>query len=215
MGIRMRTALGAALVVLVVAAGCSDGDDDDAATNDDKGAADDSARDNGDDNGSGDAGDIEAPEGSDPELRQEYIDAIVAATPPDPSVGFDAAAVECLATAFVDAAGTDALSDAVTPEELQENPDVGPTELGVEFPDNADDVFYDELSTCVDIRALILTNLSGGDEAVSECLEDAVDDDLVKDYTVAVFISGLAEGDPERTALEQRISDVVDPCMPS
>jgi hypothetical protein len=215
MGTRMRTALGAALVLVIAVgvAGCSDGDDDDAAP-DDK----DTTADSGGDEGRGDLGDaadIDAPEGSDPELRQEYIDAIVASTTPDPSVGFDAAAVECLATAFVDAAGTDALSDAVTPEELQENPDVGPTELGVEFPDDADDVFYDELSTCVDIRALILTNLSSGDEEVSDCLEDAVDDDLVKDYTVAVFISGLAEGDPERTALEQRISEVVDPCMPT
>jgi hypothetical protein len=212
MGIRVRTALGAALVLLVVAAGCSDGDDD-AATNDRDEAAD-APGDRSSD--LGDAGDIEAPEGSDPELRREYIDAMVAATETDPSSGADDDDLACLATAFVDAAGTDALGAAISPDEIRRTgPDVDVTELGIEFPDSAGDVFYDEFSSCVDVRALALLNLSGGDETLVDCLDDAVDDDLVRDYAVAQVIGDPAEGDPERTALEQRISDVVDPCMPT
>jgi hypothetical protein len=61
----------------------------------------------------------------------------------------------------------------------------------------------------------VLANLAQGDQTVQACLDDAVDDDLLKDYTVALFIGGLAEGDPERTQLEDRITEVVQPCMPT
>jgi hypothetical protein len=219
---RMRAALGVALVVIVVAAGCSDADDDDAGRdqgNDQQTESDGGNADNGgsSDNGGDeliDAGDIEAPEGSDPELRDQYIQAIVDATGTEPDAGFDEGAVQCLATAFVDAAGTDAMSDAVSPEELRDNPDVSPTELGIEFPDDAGDVFYDEFSSCADLRALILASLAQGDAEVQSCLEDAVDDELIKDYTVALFIGGLQQDDPERAELEARLTEAVQPCMP-
>jgi hypothetical protein len=219
---RMRAALGVALVVVVVAAGCSDADDDDAGR--DQGNEQQTQNDGGNGGNEGssdsggeeriDAGDIEAPEGSDPELRDQYIQAIVDATGTEPEAGFDEGAVQCLATAFVDAAGTDALSDAVSPEELRDNPDVSPTELGVEFPDNAGDVFYEEFNSCSDLRGLILASLSQGDTDVQACLEDAVDDELIKDYTVALFIGGLQEDDPERAELESRLTEAVQPCMP-
>ena len=208
MGNRVRTALGAALVVMVIAAGCSDGDGNGTEAGGAGGTT------GSESAGQGDASDIEAPAGSDPELRQQYIDAIVDSTDTDEASGFDSNAIECLATAFVDAAGTDALSAAVTPDELA-NAETGPAELGVEFPDDAGDVFYDELSGCVDLRSLILGNLAGQDDTARACLDDAIDDELLKEYTVGLFIGGLEQGSPERDALEQRLDEALGPCLPS
>jgi len=221
---RLTAVLGVLLLTIVVAAGgCSDGDDDAGSGNDDQTEATDNGDDNaaaddaGDDASSDDQGSeddaADVPEGSDPVLRQAYIDAIVDSAGTDESTGFDTEAVECLATAFVDAAGTDALSAAATPEELAET-DASPAELGIDFPEGAGEVFYDHLSSCVDVRTLLVESLAGPDEAVQDCMDEALDDEMVRDYFVGVFVGGLAEDDPELLELQNRITDAIEPCEP-
>lgn len=217
----VRTMVGALGVLLLVAAGCSDGggeDRDDAVTADESGddASDDAgsgAEDDGGSSGTIAASEVEPPDGSDPELRQEYIDALVEASGDPADSGFDAAQVECLATAYVDAAGTEVLAAAVTPDELRESPDASPAELGIEFPEGAGDVFYEQVSQCTDLRAALLDGLSEGDAEVDECLDAAVDDELIKDYMVAVLITDVEEDDPERVELEERMTEAIEPCM--
>jgi hypothetical protein len=226
---RVTAVLGALLLAIVVAAGCSDGDGDEGA--DDSGrddeteassgggdettdTTDDGASPDGDDEGDTSGGEGDIPEGSDPEVRQEYIDAIVASADTGEASPFDAQAAECLATAFVDAAGTDALTEAgVTPQQLAEAEE-SPAELGIEFPEGAGDVFYDEVSSCMDLRELILASLTGEENAeLRDCVSDALDDDMIKDFFVGSIIEGFDEEDPEFAPVQERIDAAVEPCL--
>jgi hypothetical protein len=213
--------LGVLLLAIGLVAACSDGDDDDSGdrrseetSGDDDATASDASDDasSDDDGDQGDDGGGSGPRAaSDPELRQAYIDAIVGST--DESSGFDAEAVECLATAFVDASGTEALEAVVTPEELAET-DQSPAELGIDFPDDAGEVFYDQLSGCVDVKEMLVESLAGPDDAMAECMSDAIDEEMVRDYFVGVFVGGLADDDPALIELQERITDAIEPCAP-
>jgi len=225
---RVTAVLGALLLAIVVAAGCSDGDGDEGA--DDSGRDDqteasgggDDTTDSTDDGASPDEGDEgdtsgvddEVPEGSDPEVRQEYIDAIVASADSAEGTSVDTQAAECLATAFVDAAGTDALTEAgITPQQLAEAEE-SPAELGIEFPEGAGDVFYDEVSSCMDLRELILSSFSGEENAeLRDCVNEAIDDEMIKDYFVGSIIEGFDEEDPEFAPVQQAIDEAVEPCL--
>lgn len=226
---RVTAVLGTLLLAIVVAAGCSDGDGDEGA--DDSGGDDQTeASSDGDGGGTTDAtdeddaspddegdssgGEGDVPEGSDPEVRQEYIDAIVASADTGEASPFDAQAAECLATAFVDAAGTDALTESgVTPQQLAEAEE-SPAELGIEFPEGAGDVFYEEVSSCMDLRELLLSSLSGEENSeMRDCISEALDDDMIKDFFVGSIIEGLDEEDPEFAPVQQRIDEAVEPCL--
>jgi hypothetical protein len=224
---RVTAVLGALLLAIVVAAGCSDGDEgaDDSGRDDQTEASSgggDDTTDSTDDGASpddGDEGDTsgvedEVPEGSDPEVRQEYIDAIVASADTGEASPFDAQAAECLATAFVDAAGTDALTEAgVTPQQLAEAEE-SPAELGIEFPEGAGDVFYEEVSSCMDLRELILSSLTGEENSeLRDCVSEALDDDMIKDFFVGSIIEGFDEEDPEFAPVQERIDAAVEPCL--
>lgn len=182
---RIRRAVCVATSVLVVAAaGC--GDDDGGGTGT---------------SGGGDAG-----------LRQDYVDAIVE-TAGDGEVPFTVEDRTCMAESFVDGLGVDAMDEAgVTPDDIRDDPDSSPSELGLEFSGEQAADFYDRLSGCMNVRALFLEAMGAGgelpDEAVA-CIDENVSDDLLERF----FTVGFTEGDEGfEDGLDQELEDAVAPC---
>jgi hypothetical protein len=136
--------------------------------------------------------------GSRSEEGQEYVDAIVASSEDDTASDEEN---ECFARSFVDAVGVDQLQEAVTPDEITENPDSSPGELGITLDDVQADAFWDSLTGCMDVKALFLEGMAEDEdmsEADVECLADALDDDLLKRILVGTLIEGDDfEGDDE------------------
>ncbi|MGH9112143.1 MAG: hypothetical protein ACRDZN_07600 [Acidimicrobiales bacterium] len=137
--------------------------------------------------------------GSRSEEGQEYVDAIVAASG---DAGATDEENECLARSFVDAIGLDELREAVTPAEIEENPDSSPADMGIPLDEEQADAFWDDLNGCMDVEALFIEGIAE-DEALSDedraCLEEAFDDDLIKQIMVGVLVEGedSLEGDDE------------------
>jgi hypothetical protein len=133
------------------------------------------------------------------EEGQEYVDAI-AETSDDGTITDEEN--ECFARSFVDAVGVDELQEAVTPEEITESPDSSPADLGITLDDDQADAFWDDVNRCMDVKELFIEGIAEG-EALSDddkaCLEDAFDDDLVKEIMVGVLVEGedSFEGDDE------------------
>jgi hypothetical protein len=154
----------------------------------------------GDDDGDGGSGgESSSDEG------QEYVDAIVASN--DESDLSDEES-ECFARAFVDAVGVDQLRGAVSPEEIRENPESSPDEYGITLDDDQADAFWDDLNGCMDVRAAFVEGLAAGENMSDEtvaCLEDAIDDDLLK----RVLLTALVEGDDALEEDEELMGDLI------
>lgn len=137
------------------------------------------------------------------EARDEYVDAI-AATRQDEQ--FTSAETECIARVFVDAIGVAQLEAVVTPDEIRDNVDSSPADLGISMNDQQRDVFWNDLNACVDVREIFIEGIAAdeelSDEAV-ECLEGAIDDDVLKPLIVTVLVEGqeALEQDDELVAM--------------
>jgi hypothetical protein len=132
--------------------------------------------------------------------RETYVDALAGALD-DPAL--DADARQCFAASLVDTIGVATLSDKVDVDEI--DADFSPTDFGIDIDQEQGDQFYDRLSDCVDVRALFIGSLSAGQElpeATLACLEDNIDDDLVKRIIVASFTQGAAAADDPELASE-------------
>jgi hypothetical protein len=153
----------------------------------------------GDDDGGGSGGESSSDEG------QEYVDAIVASN--DESDLTDEEN-ECFARAFVDAVGVDQLRGAVSPDEIRENPESSPEEFGITLDDDLADAFWEDVNECMDVRAAFIEGLTEGEDMSDEtvdCLEDAIDDDLVK----RVLVTSLIEGEDALQADQDLMSDLI------
>ena len=153
----------------------------------------------GDDDGGGSGGESSSEEG------QEYIDAIVASN--DESELTDEEN-ECFARAFVDAVGVDQLQGAVSPDEIRENPESSPEELGITLDDDQADAFWEDVNECMDVRAAFIEGLTEGEgmsEETVDCLEDAIDDDLLK----RVLVTSLMEGEDALEEDQDLTSDLI------
>jgi hypothetical protein len=153
----------------------------------------------GDDDGGGSGGESSSDEG------QEYVDAIVASN--DDSELTDEEN-ECFARAFVDAVGVDQLQDAVSPDEIRDNPQSSPEELGITLDDEQADGFWEDVNDCMDVRAAFVEGLTAGENLSDEtvgCLEDALDDDLLK----RVFVTTLMEGEDALQQDEDLMGDLI------
>lgn len=137
-------------------------------------------------------GDDDAGAGGDGDLRARYIDAIAATEEDQSPVSGDEA--RCFAVATVDAIGVDDLSEALSPEEIEETGEFDPIAAGVEVSDEEAGTFYDGLSDCVDLRQMFLDSVAAGDEMSPDqvdCIDQAVDDELLREFV----LSSLLEGD--------------------
>jgi hypothetical protein len=153
----------------------------------------------GDDDGGGSGGESGSSEG------QEYVDAIVASN--DASELTDEQN-ECFARAFVDAVGVEQLQGAVSPDEIRANPETTPQEFGITLDDDQADAFWNDVNECMDVRAAFVEGMTEGEDVSEEtvnCLEDAIDDDLLK----RVMVTSLMEGDEALDQDEELMSDLI------
>jgi hypothetical protein len=120
--------------------------------------------------------------------RAAYVDAVTVVQQADG--GPTGSQSRCLAEATVDVLGVDAFRDAATPEELRADPERGLRSWGL-APDEAQaEAFYDRLEGCGDVRAMWLDSLSDLPPEAVECIDQAMDDDLLKRLFVANFVDG-------------------------
>ena len=153
----------------------------------------------GDDGGGGSGGESSSDEG------QEYVDAIVASN--DDSELTDEEN-ECFARAFVDAVGVDQLLGVVSPDEIRDNPESSPEEFGITLDDDQADAFWEDVNECMDVRAAFVEGLTEGEnmsEETVDCLEDAIDDDLLK----RVLVTSLMEGEDALQEDQDLMSDLI------
>ncbi|HET6834084.1 MAG TPA: hypothetical protein VFH30_09445 [Acidimicrobiales bacterium] len=153
----------------------------------------------GDDGGGGSGGESSSAEG------QEYVDAIVASN--DESDLTDEQN-ECFARAFVDAVGVDQLQGAVSPDEIRENPESSPGEFGITLDGDQADALWEDVNECMDVRAAFVEGLTQGEDMSQEtvdCLEDAIDDDLLQ----RVLVTSLMEGEEALQEDEELTSDLI------
>jgi hypothetical protein len=153
----------------------------------------------GDDDGGGSSGESGSPEG------QEYVDAIVASN--DTSDLTDEEN-ECFARAFVDAVGVEELQGAVSPDEIRANPETTPQEFGITLDGDQADASWEDVNECMDVRAAFVEGMTEGEDVSEEavnCLEDAIDDDLLK----RIFVTSLMEGEQALDQDEELTSDLM------
>jgi hypothetical protein len=153
----------------------------------------------GDNDGGGGGSESSSEEG------QEYVDAIVASN--DDSELTDEEN-ECFARAFVDAVGVDELQGAVTPDEIREDPESSPDEFGITLDDDQADALWEDVNECMDVRAAFVEGLTEGEDMSEEtvdCLEDAIDDDLLK----RVLVTSLMEGEDALQEDQDLMSDLI------
>jgi hypothetical protein len=153
-----------------------------------------------DESGGGSGGDSSSDEG------QEYVDAIVASSNESDLTDEES---ECFARAFVDAVGVDQLHDAVTPDEIREDPQSSPSEFGITLDDAQADAFWEDLNDCMDVRAEFVEALTAGENVSDqdvECLERAIDDDLLK----RLLVTSVMEGDEALEDDEELRADLID-----
>jgi hypothetical protein len=78
------------------------------------------------------------------------------------------------------------------------------SELGITLDDQQGDALWDEISGCVDFRELFLDTAEGAPPEAVECIDDALDDDLLR----RLFLAGLTEGDDALEDDEQLNDDL-------
>lgn len=153
----------------------------------------------GDDDGGGSGAESASAEG------QEYVDAIVASNEESELTDEQN---ECFARAFVDAVGVDELQGAVSPDEIRANPETTPQEFGITLDDDQADAFWNDVNECMDVRAAFVEGMTEGEDVSEEtvnCLEDAIDDDLLK----RIFVTSLMEGEDALDQDEELTSDLM------
>jgi hypothetical protein len=136
---------------------------------------------------------------------QEYVDAIVASND-DSDLTDDEN--ECFARAFVDAVGVEQLQGAVTPDEIREDPESSPEEFGITLDEDQADAFWEDVNECMDVRAAFVEGLTEGEDMSQEtvdCLEGAIDDDLLK----RVLVTSLIEGEDALEEDQELMSDLI------
>ena len=138
----------------------------------------------GDDGGRGSGGEPSSDEG------QEYVDAMVSASDDEAATAED---MECYARSFVDAVGVDVFQGAaVTPEDMSD-PDASLNDFGITFEDAQVNAFWDDLNQCMNVRAFFYEGLAADGELSDEtvdCLDDTMDDDLIKRFIVGAIAEG-------------------------
>lgn len=165
----------------------------------------------GDDISGGTAG---ADDSTAEEQRQAYIDAIVQASEEDDDLTSEQ--VTCVAESFVDGYGAEAIADAgVSPEDVASDEIEGPADLGLEFSDEQAASFYDRLTGCMDVRALLIEALAGGAgdvPGVADCLDERLTDDLIERVVTIGYTEG-EEGLDATPGLAAEVEEALGPCL--
>ncbi|HEY3140646.1 MAG TPA: hypothetical protein VGJ86_05935 [Acidimicrobiales bacterium] len=160
--------------------------------------------DGGSGEGSGDSGD---PGAGNTEEEQQYVDALLEAFGNSSDMSDDQ--TNCIVEAYIDTIGLERLQAVVSPEDLANNPNPSPVDLGIELTAEDGEVFYDHLSGCIDIRETFLNGMTAENPELSACLDREINDDLLKRYVVAIFLADAGSMDPD---LENQMTAVFTTC---
>lgn len=148
--------------------------------------------------------------------RQEYVDAIVALEDEnDDDLTPDQR--RCVAESFVDGYGADEIAAAgVTPDDIARDDVDSPGDLGLDFSDEQAAAFYQRLTGCMDIRALLIESIAGAGGAevpgLVECLDDNLTDDLIERIVTIGYTQG-EEGLDATPGLDAEVEDAITPCL--
>jgi hypothetical protein len=150
-------------------------------------------------------------EGGDGELRERYVAALaeVESQQDSPISGHE----ECYGEAMVDAIGVARLAAAVTPEEIEEAGEFDPVGAGIDVTEEDAAALYDGVSECVDMRPFLVDQLAGGMSSDQRaCVDDAVDDELLRAFFVTALMS---QGDPQAYDLDTMadLQAAMGPCL--
>jgi hypothetical protein len=109
----------------------------------------------------------------------------------------------------------DDLEAAMTPEEIEQRGSFDPVAAGVDVTQDDAGAVVDAVSDCVDLRQVFLDELTADDALSPEqvaCIDEAVDDDLIRDFTVSALLSSGdgASQDPDAVA---ELQAAVMPCI--
>lgn len=146
------------------------------------------------------------------EEEQAYVDAVAdSGAEESEELGFSAEETRCYAGAIVDAIGVDRLREHATPEEIRERGGEGSFDA-LELDRGQAETLYDSASDCIDFRRVLVDSAraEGMSEAQADCFEEALTEDLVRDFMLATFAEG-AESD-EATEAVERIEEAAAPC---
>jgi hypothetical protein len=146
--------------------------------------------------------------------HDDYVEALAVMAKASANAKTDDEA-DCLAEGQVDALGTDTLAKIGTPEELQADPAKRLSDLGLRAtPTQAQDL-YDVLEDCIGAREAFRRRAAdqGDSPATVNCYDEAIDDDMMKQLTVASYVDGpeFLEKNPE---LNQALNEATVDCAP-
>jgi hypothetical protein len=146
----------------------------------------------GDDDAGEDAGgdDVEVSDDAQP-----YVDAMIESfdnSDPD-ELQIDREQAQCLAPRWVETIGPDRLAEAgIEPEDFSSDEDVDLSTTDLSEDDGNE--MYDAFEACrIDVKNLFVQSMATDEELTAEdaeCLEGAVDDDLLRRILVTTFVEG-------------------------
>ena len=129
------------------------------------------------------------------EEEQPYVDALIESAAEDEGedVELNEAQAECLAPKWVSILGADRLEEAgISPDELADDDDLDFSELGLAESDG--EALYDALGECdVDFRETFIAGMTEDSDVSDEdreCLDEELDDDLLRRMLVTAFVDG-------------------------
>jgi hypothetical protein len=146
--------------------------------------------------------------------HDDYVEALAVLAKSSANATTDEEA-DCLAEGQVDALGTDTLAKIGTPEELQADPEQRLSDLGLRATPTQAQELYDALERCVGAREAFRRRAAdqGDSPATVSCYDEAIDDDLMKQLTMASYIDGpnFLEKNPD---LNQTLNQATVDCAP-
>jgi hypothetical protein len=126
---------------------------------------------------------------------QAYVDAMIESfdnSDPD-ELQIDREQAQCLAPQWVETIGVDRLAAAgIEPQDFAEEGNVDLT--AVELTEEDGNAMYDAMADCdIDVRSIFIGSLTTGaslSEEDIQCVDDAIDDDLLRRIMVTVLVEG-------------------------
>lgn len=146
--------------------------------------------------------------------RQDYVDALVTASSEAENGTLTAEQETCFAEAIVDAVGVERLADGTSPDDIRDEANTNLPELGVGVDEADGAAYYEQVSRCADLRAVLVHSQVGTIEitdAATACLEQNLTDDRIREFFVAGFVHTREEL-AEDTELLGRLQEAFTAC---
>jgi hypothetical protein len=146
--------------------------------------------------------------------RQDYVDALVAASGEAESGTLTAEQETCFAEAIVDAVGVGRLADEVSPGEIRDQANTNLPELGVDVEESDGADYYERVRECAELRDVLVHSEVGTTEitdAATTCFQQNLTDDLIREFFVAGYVHSRDEL-AQDTELVGRLQEAFSAC---